>query len=174
MLLYLLLLLFCYYCNKSIIVIFIIIVTVISIIIKIGNLSYPDKELQDSLGENVCFIVSSILLYFSSSFSSKSEEDEESVVLVLQECLRALRNISHGHEDNTKWLLQWEGGDVCLLLSLLLDKYSHRSDVLQWVWFSLGSLAQWGGIDCLNRLGRLGVCGLAVQVLLMLLLLLLQ
>jgi hypothetical protein len=126
-----------------------------SICWAIGNLSYPDAENQTLLGDanveqnggsDACAIVIASLRQHLQS------------TIVVQEGLRAARNLSHQHDANLQAL--YALGVVDSVVAVL-DAYREvHSEVMQWVWYSVATLADHDG--CLSDFGRLGICSAVV------------
>jgi hypothetical protein len=99
----------------------------------IANISFPDGENQQNLGKyGLCLTLTEIL---------KSHETEASVV---QEGLRALRNLCHGHDSNA--LFAEQACSVAQVMKLFRT-YSEKPEVLQWVMYCLCSLVPFACFD---------------------------
>eukprot|EP01034_Spumella_vulgaris_P023898 gene23898-30176_t len=117
-----------------------------SICWAVGNLSFPDEENQSVLGSsdqelgggNACEIV------------SRSLSQHLLSAIVVQESLRAVRNLSHQHDENLSILCGL--GVVDIMVAVLRQYRETNSDVMQWVWYATASLAEHEG--CLAEFGR--------------------
>ncbi len=125
-----------------------------SICWAVGNLSYPDEDNQTLLGSddlqsgggNACEIVNRSLTQHLLS------------TIVVQESLRAVRNLVHQHDDNLNAMFGM--GVVDTMVAVLRQYRETNSDVMQWVWYATASLAEHDG--CLTEFGRNGVCSAVV------------
>lgn len=118
-----------------------------SICWAIGNLSYPEQESQSVLGEHgACDMILTAL------------NMHKEIVTVVQEALRALRNISHDHEENVQRLVKKQ---VCEVLLEVMMKYRNDKEIMQWVWYAVSSLAEHE--EALIRLESLEVCSEVIE-----------
>lgn len=108
----------------------------------IANITFPDEENQHNLGElGLCLTLTDIL---------KSHAKDANVV---QEGLRALRNLCHGNESNA--LFAEQAGSIEEVMKLF-RLYSEQPEVLQWVMYCLCSLVPFSCFD--ERLLKEQIC----------------
>jgi hypothetical protein len=60
-------------------------------------------------------------------------------VVIIQEAMRALRNICHGQLDNIAIFLSMKG---IRYIMQLLRRYTNEVDVLQWILYALASISE--------------------------------
>jgi len=121
----------------------------------VGNISYPSAEFQTTWADSgACQLILDALTKHTSS--------EE----VVQEALRALRNICYEHDANLDLLFQL--GVVKALMVVInhhrdqhdgwqvKDERDTSADVLQWVWYAVAALSAHEPI--LLLLGSEGIC----------------
>ena len=99
---------------------------------SIANLAYPDESNQDKLGAvDACDIVMDAL---------GVHRDQP---IVVQEGLRALRNLAFSHDANLELFYSWGERNrsedkgvqsVCAVLMQIEERYRSNCGVLQWVW----------------------------------------
>lgn len=125
----------------------------------VGNLSYPSEEFQSMWADSgACQLILDALIQHTSN--------EE----VVQEALRALRNVCYEHDANLDLLFQL--GVVKALMGVINHHRDHHdgwqvkkeeeehhdtsADVLQWVWYAVAALSAHEPI--LFLLGSEGIC----------------
>ncbi len=108
----------------------------------IANITFPDEENQHNLGElGLCSTLTEILISHSGEIN------------VIQEGLRAFRNLCHGCESNALFA---EQTNAVPEIMKLFRAYSEHPEVLQWVMFCLCSLVPFSCLD--NQLLHEQIC----------------
>ena len=115
----------------------------------IGNLAFPNTSNQICLSQlGACKTTLDVL--------NKYIESEQCII----ECLRAIRNVAHYCNEA---LIEYYDIGIAESIIHVLTHYSQSTEVVQWGWYSIGSLAE-NKLICI-ALGKLNACKLVGDML---------
>jgi hypothetical protein len=119
----------------------------------LANLSLSDGDNQRRLGElGLCEVTTRLITVHTQS-AALAQQDHKQQQLLLQEALRALRQLCLNCEDNARRAQQ--SGIVAALMHLF-RQCSEQPDMLQWVLFALSALCAFDLCDA--ELKREQIC----------------